>query len=98
MIYRPKPVLLDFQSALLNPPSSRRWLFSTVLMLYRKYEANEVEAAVDLAIKNNISTSDGVIHILSYKGDAESTIPPLTAWPSLPSPDITVYGQLGGVQ
>lgn len=72
--------------------------FITVLMLYRKYEANEVEAAVDLAIKNNISTSDGVIHILSYKGDAESTIPPLTAWPSLPSPDITVYGQLGGVQ
>jgi transposase len=72
--------------------------FITVLMLYREYEANEVEAAVDLAIKNNISTSDGVHHILSYSGGAEATIPPLDAWPSLPPPDITVYGQLGGVQ
>ena len=67
-------------------------------MLYRDYEASEVEAAVDLAIENNISASDGVHHILVYSGGAEATIPPLTAWSSLPAPDISVYGQLGGVQ
>ena len=72
--------------------------FITVLMLYRDYEASEVEAAVDLAIENNISASDGVHHILVYSGGAEATIPPLTAWSSLPAPDISVYGQLGGVQ
>ena len=72
--------------------------FITVLMFYRDYETTEVEAAIDLAVKNNISTSDGVHHILAYSGKAEASIPSLTAWPSLPAPDITVYGQLGGVQ
>ena len=32
MIYRPKPVLPDFQSAVINPPSSRRWLFSNAFL------------------------------------------------------------------
>jgi hypothetical protein len=72
--------------------------FITVLMFYREYEANEVETAVDLAVKNNISTSDGVHHVFSFGGGSETTIPPLSAWPSLPPPNITVYGQLGGVR
>ncbi len=72
--------------------------FITVLMLYRDYDASDVEAAVDLAIEHHISTSDGVHHILVYSSNAEAIIPPLTAWSSLPAPDISVYGQLGGVQ
>jgi hypothetical protein len=66
-------------------------------MFYRDYAAGEIEAAVELAIENNISASDGVRHLLSYTG-AEATIVPLSSWPSLPLPDIAVYGQLGGVQ
>jgi hypothetical protein len=50
------------------------------------------------ARENNLSTSDGVRHLLSYRGDADTTIAPLASWPSLPPPDIAVYGQLGGVQ
>lgn len=72
--------------------------FITVLMFYRNYTASEIEAAVDLAIENNLSTSDGVHHILAYTGGPNTTIAPLTSWSTLPPPDIAVYGQLGGVQ
>jgi len=72
--------------------------FIGVLMFYRDYAAGEIEAAVLLAIENNISASDGVRHLLAYAGDADTTIAPLASWPSLPPPDIAVYGQLGGVQ
>jgi hypothetical protein len=72
--------------------------FISVLMFYRDYAAGEIEAAVDLAIENSISTSDGVRHILAYTGGADATTAPLASWPSLPPPDIAVYGQLGGVQ
>ena len=72
--------------------------FIAVLMSYRDYAAGEVEAAVELAIENNISTSDGVRHLLIYAGDVYETIAPLAFWSSLPPPNISVYGQLGGVQ
>jgi len=72
--------------------------FITVLMFYRDYEAGEIEAAVDLAIENNLSTSEGVHHVLAYTGDVNAPIAPLASWPTLPPPDLTVYGQLGGVQ
>jgi transposase len=72
--------------------------FIAVLMFYREYAEGEIEAAVLLAIENNISQSDGVRHILVYTGSSEPTIAPLASWPSLPPPDIAIYGQLGGVQ
>jgi len=72
--------------------------FIAVLMFYRDYAAGEIEAAVELAIENNISSSDGVRHLLIYTGDTGAVIGPLASWPSLPPPDISVYGQLGGVQ
>jgi len=72
--------------------------FIAVLMSYRDYATGEVEAAVELAIENHISASDGVRHLLVYAGDVCTTIAPLASWSSLPPPDIAVYGQLGGVQ
>ena len=42
--------------------------FITVLMFYRDYKASEIEAAVELALENSISTSDGVHHVLTYTG------------------------------
>ena len=72
--------------------------FIAVLMFYRNYAAGEIEAAVELAIENSLSTSDGVRHLLAYTGGADATIAPLASWPSLPPPDIAVYGQLGGVR
>lgn len=72
--------------------------FITVLMFYRDYKAAEIEAAVELAMENNISTSDGVRHILVYTGGIDTDIDPLPSWPTLPTPDLAVYGQLGGVR
>jgi len=72
--------------------------FINVLMFYRDYKSGEIEAAVDLAMERNISSSDGVRHLLAYANGAEQSIAPLPSWDSLPAPDISVYGQLGGSQ
>jgi len=72
--------------------------FIAVLMFYRDYGAGEIEAAVDLAMEHNISSSDGVRHLLAYANGRDASIAPLATWPSLPAPDVSVYGQLGGVQ
>ena len=72
--------------------------FISVLMLYQNNKPGEVEAAVELAVEKNISTSDGVLHLLIYANESGNTTQPLTDWPSLPPPDVAIYGQLGGVQ
>lgn len=72
--------------------------FITVLMLYREHKAGKIEAAVELSAKNNISTSEGVRHLLIRAGDGDTMIGPLVAWSSLPPPNLAAYGQLGGVQ
>jgi hypothetical protein len=72
--------------------------FISVLMFYRDYRAEEVEAAVELALEKNISASDGILHILIYTKSDVVAFTPLSGWESLPPPDITIYGQLGGVQ
>lgn len=71
--------------------------FLLVLMLYRQRSAGEVEAAVALAVENNIRSSQGVRHILLYTDELAAGIDPLKNWPSLPVPDVTVYDRLGGV-
>ncbi|MBW1903223.1 MAG: hypothetical protein JRJ20_16590 [Deltaproteobacteria bacterium] len=72
--------------------------FISVLMFYREHHASEVEAAVELALENNIRTSEGVRHVLIYTNEPDACIAPLANWPSMPPPDVTVYGQLGGVR
>lgn len=71
--------------------------FVNVLMLYRDHSADAIEAAVELAGKNRVSTSEGVRHLLAPKDGGDVTIESLSAWPSLPPGDVAVYGQLGGV-
>ena len=72
--------------------------FVTVLMLYRQHEARDVAAAAELALEHGLSSSEGVRHLLEYPRKAVTGIPPLAGWPSLPPPDVAIYGQLGGVQ
>ena len=69
--------------------------FITVLMFYRDYKPCEVNAAVELAIENSISASDGVRHILIYTGDTGKTIAPLSTWSSLPAPDVAALWATG---
>ena len=72
--------------------------FISVLMFYRDHPASEVEGAVELALENHIHTSAGVHHVLIYTNEPDVCIAPLANWPSMPPPDVTVYGQLGGVK
>lgn len=72
--------------------------FIIVLMLYRNHEANKVEKAVELAVEHNISSSEGVRHLLIYANGRETVINSLDNWDKLPPVDIKPYGQLGGVQ
>ena len=67
-------------------------------MLYGDHKASDIEAAVEQAAKSNISTSEGVRYILIRAGDTDTTAAPLAAWSSLPPPNVSAYGQLGGVQ
>jgi len=71
--------------------------FISVLMLYGQYSSSEVETAVELALEKNIHASDGLQHILLYANEVIDPIAPLANWTSLPSPDLAVYGALGGV-
>lgn len=71
--------------------------FVSVLMLLRDHEASQVYAAVDLALKNGISSSSGVRHLLLHSSHKER-IPPLSDWPATVPANVSVYGQLGGVQ
>jgi hypothetical protein len=71
--------------------------FINVLMLYRDYAGKEVEAGIELALEKKLNTSDGVKQILLYlKGD--HPIEPLSNWSRIDAADVSVYGQLGGVQ
>jgi hypothetical protein len=72
--------------------------FIAVLMLYSRYKAEEVETAVELALEKNLSGSEGVRHLLIYSNEQIVPIAQLADWSSLPSPDVSLYGVLGGVQ
>ncbi len=67
--------------------------FITVLLLYKDYGADEVEAAVELAVENHISSSEGVKHLLLYS-QPECVAEPLSQYSSFPPPDVSVYNQL----
>jgi Mu transposase, C-terminal domain len=70
--------------------------FVSVLLLYREQAAAEIRAAVELALEHQISSSDGVRHILLYTHGTPTPAPP-SHWPATMLPDLSVYGQLGVV-
>lgn len=72
--------------------------FITVLKLYQKHEAAEVEAAVELALDHHISSSQGVQHLLMYNNETVTQPAAVEGWESLPPADINKYDQLGGVR
>jgi len=69
--------------------------FISVLMLYREHPGEAIEAAVELALKNHLSSSQGVKHLLQQS--KMERLAPLPQWPATLVPDLSVYGQLGGV-
>jgi hypothetical protein len=70
--------------------------FIFVLLLYREYSGEEIEAAVELALVHHLSSSQGVKHLL-LKTESEPGFAPLQQWPATLTPDLSLYGQLGEV-
>ena len=68
--------------------------FIAVLMLYREHGAEEIEAAVELALSNSISNSEGIRHLLLYSACPEETFTPLDGWP-VTRTGCGLYGELG---
>jgi hypothetical protein len=64
-------------------------------MLYREHPGEAIAAAVELALKNHLSSSQGVKHLLQQS--KVERLAPLPQWPATLVPDLSVYGQLGGV-
>lgn len=71
--------------------------FISVLMLYRDHPPEDIEAVVELALENSVSTSDGIKHILIYSGPEEQFVP-LQGWPATMIPGVADYAQLGVVR
>lgn len=67
--------------------------FITVLLLYKEYDASEIEAAIELALEHGLSSSEGVKHLLRYS-QPEFRAEPLSQYASFPPPDVSVYSQL----
>ncbi len=70
--------------------------FINVLLLYREYPDDAIQAAVALAVEHHLSSSQGVKHLL-VSSQAETEFAPLSHWPATLLPDLSVYGQLGVV-
>jgi len=70
--------------------------FLSVLLLYREHPGEAIETAVELALQNHLSSSPGVKHLL-LQNKSEPQGAPLAQWPATLLPDLSVYGQLGGV-
>jgi hypothetical protein len=70
--------------------------FILVLMLYRDHQAEDVEAAVERAVQNGVSSSAGVKHLL-LPANGGGTCEPLSDWRATEPANVSVYAQLGGL-
>jgi hypothetical protein len=74
--------------------------FVGVLMLFGENGHKEVIEAVEAAVAAGVSSREAVEHLLHRKNGKEHDCspPPLGTWSTLPSPDVSVYSQIGGLR
>ncbi len=71
--------------------------FISVLMLYKRFAASEIETAVDLALSAGVGSSAAVEYILrSASRPCDPPVAHVDSWPRLSPPDVSVYQQIGG--
>jgi len=71
--------------------------FISVLMLYKDHASGDIASAVSTALSSGAGTSQAVKHILLHKRDNDSqSFSTLDNWQTLPPPDVSVYGRIGG--
>lgn len=73
--------------------------FVSVLMLYKDHAAGDIASAVEKALSSGAGSSEAVEHILIHKhSDDGQCFSALDNWQSLPPPDVSVYGLIGGAR
>jgi transposase len=74
--------------------------FIGVLMLFSTHGHKEVIEAVEAAVTAGVSSREAVEHLLrSERVEGHDHMPrSLGTWPTLPSPDVSVYSRIGVVQ
>jgi len=70
--------------------------FIQVLLLHKKYNTQDIQAAIEKALKANVSCSDAVFQILINSLEQPTSFGSLPNWEILPTPDVSVYSQIGG--
>ena len=70
--------------------------FIQVLLLHKKYNAQDIQAAIERALKANVSCSNAVFQILMNSLEQPTSFSSLPNWEILPTPDVSVYSQIGG--
>ncbi len=71
--------------------------FIQVLLLHKKYNVQDIQAAIERALKANVSCSNAVFQILINSLEQPTSFSSLPNWGILPTPDIIVYSQIVGV-
>jgi hypothetical protein len=67
-------------------------------MLHSDHNPEGVKESIEKALIAGVSTSHAVVQILQNVSDkGKMTVVPLKNWQTLPPPDISIYGKIGGV-
>jgi len=70
--------------------------FIQVLLLHKKYNPKDIQVAIENALKANVSCSNAVFQILMNSLEQPISFSSLPNWRILPTPDVSVYSQIGG--
>jgi len=70
--------------------------FIQVLLLHKKYNTQDIQAAIEKALRANVSCSNAVFQILINSLEKPIPFSSLPNWEILPTPDVSVYNQIGG--
>jgi transposase len=70
--------------------------FVSVLMLYKDFDAGDIQTAIELSLTAEASTSATVEHILRYSSKPRQQFCCADNWQRLSPADVSVYQQIGG--
>jgi len=70
--------------------------FISVLMLYKEFDAQDIEMAVGLSITADAGCSATVEHILRHSSKPRQEFSCAGDWQRLSPADVSVYQQIGG--
>jgi transposase len=70
--------------------------FISVLMLYRQFDAQDIQTAVELALTADAGTSATVEHILKHSSKPKEPFACAANWQTFSPADVSVYQQIGG--